>query len=234
MSMPRLTVATFNIGDGPDSRKLPGLEKLREAGAQVICLQEASDRKALLEKWTDQHGWKLFLGDGTAGAAAVPIMVDPALRVRRFHTRLAVPSRFVGAGAGPSRSKTKVVNVARIDGGWRVLNTHMVASATRNGRQFDRRREHFKDHLDVVVDMIRGTPDATQVCVGDFNATPDFRMLAPLANVATQVVKGGGTKGRRMIDLAWVVQGRIVNNARILDMPSDHKAVVVTVEQTAD
>lgn len=232
MAQTTLTVATFNMGDGPDSVKITALDKLRDAGAQVICLQEAGDRKKVLTRWSADNGWNAFFGDGTAGASSVPILVTPDLKVTRFHSRLAVPARNVGEGAGPDRSKAKVVNVARIDGGWRVLNTHMIASATRRGSKYDRRRAHFHDHLAVLLDMLRRDTKATQICVGDFNATPEFRMLEPMREIATQVVAGGGTHGRRMIDLAWVVRGRIVDKAQLLSrMSSDHKAVVVTVEQ---
>src|SRR5262245_2953289 len=60
--MVSVTVVTYNMGDGPDERKREDLLLLLDAGARVICLQEAGDRRSVLEAFCAEVGWVLWRG----------------------------------------------------------------------------------------------------------------------------------------------------------------------------
>lgn len=221
----KLTVATLNLGDGPDDRKAAALDRLVEQGVDVICLQEASDRRAMLRAWASANDWVLHHGD-TPGAGAVPILFREGLPVTETASREAVPRTFVGPGAGPDTSKPKVVTSVRLEDGEQVLNTHLTPSATRPWAW--RRRRHYRRHIAVLKEMVENRERGRIILVGDFNAPPTFRLLKPLLRLGMVQATPDATMGRRLIDHTWIKRGRVVS-ARVLEVPSDHRAVIVTV-----
>lgn len=230
--MRTVTVASLNIGDGPDARKVDDLTTLATAGADVICLQEASDRQKVIGAWARRHGWRVWYGDGSGGAAACPILWRPGVPVTGMDTHTAVPARYVGnPGAGPSRVKRKVVNRIRIKRGrfrrLHVLNTHLIPSATRDLPNTVKRRRHYADHIKAVSDVVRRRWGAV-VLVGDFNSSPSFALLAPLRAAGMRQHVRTPTHGRRTIDHAWTRRLRVCS-VRTIPTSSDHRAVVVTV-----
>jgi exonuclease III len=110
------TVASWNMGDGPDVRKAAGLDRLAHHGADVICLQEAADRVQVIARWAAASGWDVWAGDGRPGAASVPILWRASvLEVVTEGSRTATPAQWIGAaGAGPARAKAKVINRVRV------------------------------------------------------------------------------------------------------------------------
>jgi exonuclease III len=214
-------VRTWNIGDGPDAEKRAALDKLRDRGARVICLQEAGDRQRVLEAWARDNGWTLFLGDGSDGASSVPILT--AKKVVRSGTVEAVEARYVGPGAGPDRAKRKVINWIECADGELVLNTHMIASATREGNQYTLRRRHYRDHVAAIVallDTLRGKP---VTLVGDFNAPPDFNLLQPLRDHHMRQRVTEPTRLDMICDHVWTRHAD-AEATDVLDMPSDHRS----------
>jgi endonuclease/exonuclease/phosphatase (EEP) superfamily protein YafD len=67
------------------------------------------------------------------------------------------------------------------------------------------------------------------VLVGDFNAEPGFRLLAPLRDLGLEQQTREPTHGHRVIDLAWTRGVRVIEG-RVLALSSDHRAAVITVE----
>lgn len=234
-SSPRDRIATWNMGDGPDHRKVTDLHMLADTGATIIGLQEAADRWDAIDDFLDgRPGWRVWRPT-SPGAASVPVLYDARYwRVRRLRTVVAVASRWVGPGAGPSRAKGKAVNVValkqrhgprRSRDRVRILNTHMIASATRRGHQFDPRRDHYRDHMRVLVRMVRAGRLSRTIVTGDLNATPTSPLVAPLHAVGLVGWTQAGTHGHRPIDHILVGPGRPTER-RTLGTSSDHTAVL--------
>lgn len=230
-----LTLATWNVGNRDDRAVRVGLTMLSARQVDVIGLQECGDRWGLLPDWAAENGYEVRRwGVGFPGADSVPILVRG--RARRRRVREAVEGgREVGRGAGPSRAKAKVVQVARVDlDDWplAVLNTHMVASATRLGHR--QRKAHYEDHIEVVAQMARRQIErrGRVVVLGDMNAPPDFRGLDPLREVGLHNQVHQPTHGRRCIDHIWT-HGLQVTERLVIKMPSDHDAALVIVGRRA-
>ena len=67
---------TFNLGGGPDDRKIADLEKLADDGVSIIGCQEASDRRKMLKRFRRRNpAWRVYQ-PRTPGGAAVPILWD--------------------------------------------------------------------------------------------------------------------------------------------------------------
>ena len=119
--MVSVTVVTYNMGDGPDERKRDDLLQLLDAGAQVICLQEAGDRREVLEDFCAEVGWVLWRGFA-AGSPSVPIVHDGQALIEARSSRLALlPSPALmpplapgaaGAGMGTTRSRLAFAKIS--------------------------------------------------------------------------------------------------------------------------
>jgi hypothetical protein len=220
--------ATWNIGVGPDDRKAEDLDKIRRHGVILLGPQEAGDRGEMLGEWCTANGWRMHR-PRLPGAGSVPILFDPeALRLDRARTVIAVARRFVGAGAGPSIAKPKAINVAVFEiraTGKRVrfLNTHFVASATRQGKAYDARRRHYRAHALVLARMIRARVDRTVVAM-DANAEIDFPLLSPVRATGLSGWSRMPTHGKRSID-HLLGPGQGLGSRFVVFTSSDHTAV---------
>lgn len=234
-----LTIVTYNVGGGADTRKSADLDQLDAAGADVIALQECSDRGRMLTRWLEGHpGWRGYLGDGSDGAAATPILWRTVLGRPRCHTSVAVPRRYVGPrGAGPGTVKRKVTNRIRIRVGRtrvHVLNAHLLPSATRRNLprgETRRRLAHYRDHIAAILAVVARRHGVVFV-TGDFNAEPGWRLLKPMRRAGLRQDVTDPTHGRRVIDLVWhrCGAGVRVTSARVLRLTSDHEAAMVTYD----
>lgn len=230
----RPQVATWNVGDGPDRDKARGLDRLVAAGADVICLQEAGDRQAMLGIWCALTNWQMWPGDGSPGSASVPILWNPkAVRALHTDTRPATPETDAGPlGAGPDVVKAKVWNKVRFetddDADLLVINGHGPASVWAR-----RRRALAREMIAVGADIVerREVPVEKDrvdvVLVGDLNMRPRHSLTKPLRDLGMKQRTKDPTHGRRCIDHVWTLgcEGR----TEVLPMPSDHRAVVLTV-----
>ena len=130
-------VQSYNVGDGPDAAKVADLRRMVKAGAHVIGGQEFGDRPGVVAAFLREHpSWRVAWDSRSNPGRKTPILWDSRVGKRRMWRQvLAVaPGRWLGRGAGPSRSEPKNVNSLRIKtmaGPLRVLNTHLVPSAER-------------------------------------------------------------------------------------------------------
>ncbi len=223
-----MATATFNMGDGPDRRKVADLLTLAGEGATVIGLQEAGDRGHVLDEFLDlMPSWRLW-SPKAPGAASVPILYDTdGQRLLRGRSVLGVAARFVGAGAGPSRAKPKAINVVVLRGQGRTrryVNTHFIASATRSpAPRFRLRRRHYDDHADVLARIIgTGRKMRRTTVTGDFNAEPTSPLLAPIRATGISGWTQVGTHGKRRIDHVLGEGGP----RRAVALSSDHRAIL--------
>lgn len=227
------TVATWNVGDGPDGIKARGLVKLVKQGADIIGLQECGDRRDLLAEFCERTGWQGWLGDGSPGAASVPILWNPkAVRARVTGTTPATQPTKVGRpGAGPSTMKAKVWNRVRFGEGdhhgpFVVINGHIVPSV-----YLPARRRLARQQIDVLAEMVeRRKGRVPVVAVGDFNMRPGHPLTRPLRDVGMVQHNDRPTHGRRVIDHTWTLGRR--GHVSVLEMPSDHNAVLLTIKES--
>ncbi len=244
----RLTVATYNVGDGPGSRKVTDLLTLSQT-AHIIGLQEASDRNREIDTFLDATGWSLWAGDSSDGARAVPLLWDPDVLTADYtETVEAVPPRYVGPkGAGPAKIKRKVLNIVRGEvAGWRlhVINTHFLPSVTRpmaRGRrglprkEWLARRQHWIEHVSAVEAEVDERTDQV-IVMGDFNAEPNFELMPPMYVAGMVSDQDRATHGGRCIDLIWHREHSPWQQQSALTvlavhprkLSSDHRAGVVT------
>lgn len=221
-----MKVATANLGDGPDASKARALDILVKHGAQVIGLQEAGDRQAMLLHWCLANGWDYFGGNGEDGATSTPIIWDKALRVTNKATRPATPATNAGRlGAGPNVVKAKVWNHVRVHGDetFVFINGHLPASL-----YLPKRRALAKRQIGVLVDMVKRR-DVPVVVVGDFNSRPNALVTRSLRRLGMKQHTRGGTHGRRCIDLTWTLG--VGGKAEVVKVPSDHRAVVLELKE---
>jgi len=232
------TLASWNIGDGKDARKAGGLTELLHQGAQVLALQEAGDRRRMLEHWCELHDWEPFFGD-EPGAPSVPILWNPrAVNMLGAGTRPATPATKVGPlGAGPSTMKPKVWNRARFeihdrDADLLVINGHIVPSV-----YLPKRRRLAAKQIEVLADMVEFRETATErdlvdvAALGDFNMRPSHELLAPLRQLGMRQRVHEPTHGRfRTIDHGWTLGCPAAADA--IDMPGDHRGVVLTTKES--
>jgi endonuclease/exonuclease/phosphatase family metal-dependent hydrolase len=220
-------VATLNLGDGPDAAKARALDTLVKHGAQIIGLQEAGDRQAMLLHWCLTNGWDYFGGNGEDGATSTPIIWDKAVHVSHKGTRPATPATNAGRlGAGPNVVKAKVWNHVRVHGeggAFVFINGHLPASL-----YLPRRRALARKQIAVLVGMVKRR-DVPVVVVGDFNARPTASVLRPLRRLGMTQHTHRATHGRRTIDLTWTLG--LGGRAEVVTVPSDHKSVVLNLKE---
>jgi len=226
-----MRIATWNVGDGSEETKSRGLDRLAAAalGCDVICLQEAGDRQRLLGRWCTANGWHCWLGT-EAGSHSVPILWNPrTVTAKQKGTTPATPATRVGPlGAGPSTMKPKVWNRVRFTSGGVpvvVINGHIVPSV-----YLPKRRALARRHIAVLAQMVeRRQGRVPVVAVGDFNMKPGDRLTKPLRKFGMKQRTRQPTHGNRLIDHVWTLDcdGR----TEVIAMPSDHRAVVLTIKE---
>lgn len=235
--MKTFRAATYNIGGGPDDRKIADLERHVDDDVTVIGCQEASDRRQMLRRFVKRNPSWCRYQPLLPGGAAVPILWDgDEWRRLRFRSVLAVARTWVGpVGAGPTFAKPKqiAVVVLRHRETGRVVkfvNTHLIPSATRKRLPKDEgaaRMAHYLRHVAALVRIV-GRSEVPVVLTMDSNATPDFGPLRPLHNVGLNGWSRRGTHGNRPID--DVLHRDLDELASVnVETSSDHDAVVKTL-----
>jgi len=231
------TVATWNVGDGLDAAKMHGLVKLVKHDADVIGLQECGDRKRLIDEFCERTGWHAWMGDGSPGAPSVPILWDPrTVKALHMDTRPATPATDTGRlGAGPNVVKPKVWNKVRFEteapADLLVINGHGPASIWAR-----RRRALARTMIEVGADIVEHREIPVEkdrvdvVLVGDLNMRPGHSLTRPLRELGMTQRTHEPTHGRRTIDHVWTLGCSGVTT--VLDMPSDHRAVLLTVKES--
>lgn len=221
-------LATWNVGSRSDRDVARGLDRLKTRGVLIAGLDEAGDRRRIIEAWCKAEGWFAFFGDGSEGAASTPIIWDKRLDVTNPATRPATPATNTGRlGAGPDVVKAKVWNHVRVMGRepFVFISGHLPASL-----YLPRRRALAKRQIAVLADMVEHRVGRVDViAVGDFNARPDALVLRPLRRLGMKQHSRGGTHGRRTIDHVWTLG--LNGRAEVVRMPSDHKAVVFEIKE---
>lgn len=224
------TLATWNVGNRSDNWVARGLVTLvKRHGVDVMGLQECGDRKHVLEEFCRRAGWNAWYGDGSPGAASVPILWNPrTVRALVTGTTDATPSTHVGqAGAGPSKMKPKVWNRVRFGAGehrgpFVFINGHVVPSV-----YLPPRRRLARRHIAVLAEMVeRRKGRVPVIAVGDFNMRPTDSLTKPLRQLGMTQRTKAPTHGRRTIDHVWTLG--VTGHAEVVDMPSDHRAVLFT------
>ncbi len=215
-----------NLGNRPDSSARRILELLSSHGALISGLQEAGDRRFVVEKWCKANGYDSYFGEKHEGAPSTPLIWSKALRVTNVGTREATKATYTGKlGAGPPVVKPKVWNHARVHGlgaeSFVFINGHLPASL-----YLPRRRALAKRQIAVLVEMIekredRGVP---VVVVGDFNCRPNALILKPLRRLGMVQRTRKPTHGRRLIDHVWTLD--VKGETKVIQIPSDHNGVV--------
>lgn len=221
-----MRIASWNMGNRKDPDVLAGLDKLRLRGAHIIGLQEAGDRRRVIDRFADDNGWSAYYGAAVPGAASVPILWNPKIahQVARG-TREVTPQTYVGRlGAGPSTMKAKVWNFMRFQDAPVVINGHIVPSV-----YLPKRRRIAAAQIEALADMAerRGERGVPVVGIGDFNMRPSDRLTRPLRQVGMVQRTHKATHGRRLIDHVWTLDCR--GSVDVLPMPSDHHAVLFTL-----
>lgn len=234
---PTFGVATYNIGNGPDARKVDDLVTVAthpRGHCAIIGMQEGGDRRAMLTRYKRTNpGWRVHQ-PRRPGASSVPIAWHgPTFKLLRTRSALAVARSWVGRrGAGPTFAKPKRVNVVVLrhrETGLRVrvLNTHAIPSTTRHnlpGRELAARTAHLAQHVAKVVDMVERSKDPV-VVTADWNATPEWPALRPLRRAGLRGWTRNATHGRRRaIDHVLHVGLQNVRGYRA-PTSSDHHAV---------
>lgn len=212
------------MGDGAGYKKIQDLDRLAKDGANVICLQEASDRKYLIVRWCEKNDWRFWYGN-VPGASAVPILYSRTkVKVEKRLSRIAVPRMYVGRGSGPDWSKTKVINGIRVNNVW-ILNTHFIASAWMDNAAF-LRKKHYQLHMLVLSRIVkRKINNGRRVLVtGDFNAEPTSELLNPLRKLGMVQHTKFPTHANRIIDLIWTSFRVATKENSVVELSSDHRA----------
>lgn len=224
--MVAVTVATWNAGRG---READLLNLLGISDLIGLTGQEWGDREDLTDEARGE-GCTVLTGGGVPGLASTPLLVPPRVHIGRELAQVIVPSRHVGPGAGPSRSKAKGAVGARLrvtpGTAVGVASTHLVASS-----YLPLRRRAAADHIAGLVALFDQRQIPWLVC-GDFNTTPDSRLLRPLYEAGwTNTHREGGvraTHGRRAIDYVWWKRSPRVEflGHETLSTHSDHQALI--------
>jgi len=239
------TSATYNCGPASDGRLADDLGFMAYMGVQVICLQEASDRRRALKAFRKAHpSWRIYRARLRLGGKATPILWDAsAVEVLRKRAPLAVGRRWVGPkGAGPTYSKTKrvlevdarlLVQLRTTDGRSpvaRYANTHLIPSAGRTDlgpAEEAARRAHYREHRGVLLHQAAASPHPF-ILHADLNATPDSLLVRDLRKAGFVGWHDSPTEGDRAIDQI-LGYGHLlpVGGATVLrHLSSDHAAVV--------
>jgi hypothetical protein len=212
------------MGNRRDPQVMLGLERLRFRGADVIALQEAGDRRRLIDTFCNKHDWHAFFGD-VPGAPSVPILWKPnTVHVVGRGTRQVTPPTHVGRlGAGPPVMKAKVWNRIRVADGPLIVNGHIVPSV-----YLPARRRIARKQIDVLADIVdRRDGRMPVVAVFDANMRPTDSLTKPLRREGMVQRTRSATHGRRLIDHVWTVDCR--GQVDVITMPSDHRAVLLTL-----
>lgn len=235
--MKTFRAATYNIGGGPDDRKIADLERHVDDDVTVIGCQEASDRRQMLRRFVKRNPSWCRYQPLLPGGAAVPILWDgDEWRRLRFRSVLAVARTWVGpVGAGPTFAKPKqiAVVVLRHRETGRVVkfvNTHLIPSATRKRLPKDEgaaRMAHYLRHVAALVRIMRHT-QVPAVLTMDANAEPEWPPLRPLHAVGLNGWSQVGTHGKRRIDHV-LHRGLREVAAETVPTSSDHDSVVKTL-----
>lgn len=220
-------VATANLGNASDVKLLAGLIALAEV-ADVIGVQEAGDRRHVIEQFCQHTGWIVCFGE-TDGAPSVCILWNPRAVVgSHAHTRPCTATTDCGhCGVGPDHVKAKVWNKVRIDprngdDPFVFINGHLPASL------YCQCRNHIGNVMiteaDDMVARHEGKIDVVLVCDGNSRAWS--RRWKPLRMRGMKQHTWFPTHGLRIIDLTWVL-GRKAKAVRFKGKFSDHRWVIL-------
>lgn len=221
--MTTVAVATWNAGRGRESDLLNLLGISDLIG---LTGQEWGDRRDLSD---EARGEGCEVIGGSRGLSSTPVVVPAHVQVGREVEHVIVPRRYIGPGAGPDHNKAKgVVGVRLRTGGVAVgvASTHLVASSYR-----PLRRRAAADHIAGLVSLFDHRPIPWFIC-GDFNTTPDSRLLRPLYAAGwTNTHREGKplpTHGKRPIDFVWWQRDPRVRflGHETVQTRSDHRALV--------
>ena len=233
--MTHITVATWNAGPG----KVDDLRGLLDI-PDLIALagQEWGDRSHDLSAAAKRLDWHEIDGkiDGQPhhkGLSSTPVFAAPHAEVRHEMALPILGRRYIGPGAGPDHNKPKGAVGARVHAGGPVVgvaSTHLVASSYR-----PLRRKAAADHIAGLLRAFDHRRVPWFLC-GDFNTTPDNRLLRPLYAAGwTNTHREGGTlatHGRRAIDFIWWRKDPRIRflGHRTVVTRSDHRALVARFE----
>jgi endonuclease/exonuclease/phosphatase family protein len=238
-------VATYNIGDGPDAKKVASLRKLAdEKKVTVIGLQEASDRKDVFARFIAlRPAWSVYQPKA-AGGPAVPILWDHSVwRLIKSRSVLAVPKRFLGPkGAGPTSSKAKRINILLLERRGkgrphrlRVFNTHLIPSARRtdlSAQEKANRRRHVRDHVAALAREIGPASKPVAVAVtGDFNGPGGWDLLTPLKDIGLTGFSPKPTHKTEALDHV-LARGLTLKRFVRVHVASDHWSVMRVLAPT--
>lgn len=224
-------VASFNCGNAKADRTPDDLSRIK---AHIYGLQETFDRKKQIAAWCKENGFRDVPFE--KGWGDTPILYDPRkVKLVNFDAYpVTEHDTNVGPkGAGPTVIHVKYVTHARFRDLethrlLNVLNTHVVASWTRNdlGAQEERLRRELGDkHIALLVRRVNLLRAAT-ACTGDFNAEKDFAGMRPLAKVV-DLGHTGPTAKKRTIDFVGTKGETLIKVQRevIMGTSSDHRPV---------
>ena len=224
----RVAVATMNFGDA----RRTALAELAEL-ADVVGTQEGGDRDRDIAAFLTAHpGWAMFGADLDRQRGKTPILHNG--------TRLEVAdSGWVpmddgqgpgkpGAGGGERKWLLWQQYADRATGGatFTVANTHATPSL-----RYPNRRRHHAEHMRRIAVWAR-TVHGPLVVTMDANAAWGHDHLDPLRTAGFRLANPPGdthpSTGRR-IDLI-LARGATPAGGQVLDTPSDHHAVVATLD----
>lgn len=249
-------VASFNCGNAAPAatpadldilaavfEQEPGVIAFRAEGAAILGLCETGDRHKVITGWCRRTGFAEVPFEH--GAGDTPILYDPRRVALIGFTHYPVMDRetWVGPeGSGPSRIHVKYVTHAwfrDLETGRliHVLNTHLLASWTRNNLPSDEekaRRDLAARHIAVLTAAIRPLRGVV-VVTGDYNGPKEHPIMAPLAALV-DLGNAGPTLGNKTVDFAGVRApvGVLITVTRRVEKrtSSDHDAVVVVIVMT--
>lgn len=220
-------VAVYNLGD---NRKATSgdLDAINAYRPDAIVLSEALDRWPLLESWAGKHAYLICASDQVAGGRETVILYRRNSGVTRAWVHPASPrytNRDKGAG-GKHGIPAKATPHVRFGRGLRrlhVAGAHLIPSP-----YLPARRPWHRWHLDSIVAVLRRRVGGI-VAAGDFNSPPNHRRMAPLRDAGYTQELHRDTLRNWQPDHVWVRRVRSVQVVRLLDLSSDHRAVIVDV-----
>jgi Endonuclease/Exonuclease/phosphatase family len=234
----RLTVATWNIGNGTTA----DARQIMRQGTAALALQEASDQARLIQQLRGD-GLGVIRPVAEPGQAATPLVFDPEqLLLLRMIVELMVGRRRLNKGTGPETLKPKW-----LIGGYflhrptrrrlAIASTHRVAGQTPDGSTI--RDDVAEQHAREIVQHFRGY-GGIPIVLGDWNSWPDDDSLRPfrLADWRTDQAlhRRLPTHGKRWApDAAWWRPDHRIEflRHRTLDgTRSDHRPLLVDYEIT--
>lgn len=229
-----ITLGTHNIGRA----KMAEVAQVA-AECDALALQEASDaNRIVLRKHLERFDLRLLDHDAGVGAPATPLIYDPAtLRFEAKVVRLLLPSRWVGVGAGPSRSKPKWFVGGRFL--HRPTGRQIVYGSVHNlASQWNPIRRRYATELNQHLARLLEDRKAITAVGGDFNIKPSGPSTAPLRKAgfrcnqtaAAREIKTHGSWGPPD-QVWWQPDERIrFGGHRAIRTGSDHDALLVELE----